>query len=198
MCNYHKNYNNDIKMKSYPPAFVLKIYQLPVFGDLFICVGYLFSLFSPLGLWLLGYKRLKYGISVIWAPKNKRSLILDGVECLRSHDEEMFLRFTTKQKLFIYYSGSDNITNLLGYIFGLQEKYIRFGKEGVACFIVQSLFVSEASPSINQFKLKHLRGAALKAVPRKTMEWMQQHSFDSRLIISYSKVVEKWEQNNSP
>ncbi|HEX3857020.1 MAG TPA: hypothetical protein VHY30_06975 [Verrucomicrobiae bacterium] len=148
---------------------------------------------SPLAVWLSGYKRVKCGTSSIWVSKNKKQVILNGIECLRSRDAEMFLRFT-KKGLFIYYSHQLN-TRDAWRNFGLQERHIELGAEGVASFIVQKLFISDARPSINRSKLDDRELAALKMAPRKAMEWMQEHSFDPRLINSYRKVVEKWEQD---
>jgi hypothetical protein len=182
-------------MSSQPPKFLIGIYRLPIIGNLSCYVGNAFlNLFGIPALWLSGYKQIKCGTSIIWTPNNKRQIILAGIECLRSHDAEMFSRLTKKQRLFIYYSHEKKTTNLYGYIFGLHESYIKLGAEGVAYFIVQVLLISDASPSINQFRLSNLERVALKATLRKTMEWMQQHSFDPRLINSYSKTVEKWEQ----
>jgi hypothetical protein len=146
---------------------------------------------------LAGLRQIPLGTSVIWTPQNKRQIILDGIECLRKHDAKMFLHLTTKSHLFIYYTGNINLTNLYGYLFGLREGIIKQGAEGVAYFIVQSLLVSDAHPSINQHRKNDITYNNLRAVPRKTMEWMQQHSFDPQIIKSYVKVVEVWEQRYS-
>lgn len=172
-----------------------RINRIPIIGDLSCYIGYFFlNLLMPLALWLSGYKRISCGTSNIWTTKNKKQAILDGIECLRNLDTEMFLRFTKKQRLFIYYSQNRGTTNLFGHFFGLHERYIKLGVQGVACFIAQSLSLSDAASSINQCRLNDLENAALKAAPRKTMEWMQQRSFDPRLINSYTKVVDRWER----
>jgi hypothetical protein len=179
-----------------PPKFLYKIYRLPIIGDLIAYAGYAFlRSFGYLAPLLLRYKRIRLGTSIILTPNDKKQTILSGVECLRSHDSEMYSRLTKNQKLIFYYSGNKNITNLFGYFFGLQETYIKLGAEGIAYFIVQSLLVSDACPSVNQHRRNDREWGALKSTARKTMEWMQQHSFDQRLIDSYSKVVEKWEQS---
>jgi hypothetical protein len=180
-------------MNSRRPNVLVGIYQLPIIGNLLCHIVYFFtSLVSPLAVWLSGYKRIKCETSSIWAPKNKQQIILNGIECLRSRDAEMYLNFT-KKRLFIYYSHQLN-TRDAWRNFGLQERYIELGAEGVASFIVQKLFISDVRPSISRSKLDDRELAALKMAPRKAMEWMQQHSFDQRLINSYRKVVEKWEQ----
>jgi hypothetical protein len=176
--------------------FLVRAYQLPIIGDLLCYGGYVFmKLLLPLNLVLIGFERMGYGTSVIWMPRNKKQAILDGIECLRSHDSEMFLRLTKKQRLVIYYSHNWKDTNSFGHVFGLHKRYIELGAEGVASFIVQSLLLSDACSSINQCKLNDLERAALKVAPRKTMEWMQQHSFHPEFIKVYRKVVEKWEQS---
>ncbi|MGA2028943.1 MAG: hypothetical protein ABSG87_02595 [Verrucomicrobiota bacterium] len=183
-------------MNSQPPKLLVRIIRLPVIGDLLCCFAYVFlKLTTPL-LWLPGFRPIKLGTSVIWTPQNKRQPILDGIECLRTRDMEMYLCLTKKQKLVFYYSNSERVVNLLGYYFGLSEKCIKLGSECIACFIVQSLLHSDASPSINQHRKNDMTRAALKAVPRKTVEWMQQHSFNSDFVNSYLKVIEKWEEKN--
>jgi hypothetical protein len=172
-------------------------FTLPIVGNLFCYTGYvILFLFCRLGTRLLGYKRIQLGTSVIWAPQNKVQTIFEGVECLKKCDTEMYLRLTTKQKLVFYYvQNNGGITNLFGYFFGLHDRYIKMGSEGIACFIVQSLLVSSASSSINQHRLNTRERSEFKVAARKTMEWMQQHSFQPNLINSYSKFVEKWEQS---
>ncbi len=78
---------------------------------------------------------------------------------------------------------------------GLHEEYIKMGPESVALFIVQSLLFCVAAPSVNQCMLKARELAAIKVVPRRTLEWMCQHSFHPGLINSYGKVVEAWEKS---
>jgi hypothetical protein len=180
------------------PKPLYRIHRSRIIGNLIAYIGYAWTrLYMPLAVRLAGFRQIPLGTSVIWTAKNKKQTILDGIECLRSHDPEMFLRLTTKAKLFIYYSGNYNITNLFGYLFGLREGYIKQGPEGVAYFIVQSLIVSDAHPSINQHRKNDLTYNRLRTVPRKTMEWMQQHSVDPEIINSYVKVVEHWEQRYS-
>jgi hypothetical protein len=176
--------------------FLTKVYQLPILGDLICYFGYAFmKLFTPLNLVLLGFERMRFGTSVIWTPRNKKQTILDGIEFLRNHDSEMFLRFTKKQRLVIYYSHNRSDTNSFGHVFGLHKRYLEIGAEGVASFIVQSLLLSDACSSINQCKLNDRERAGLKVAPRQTMEWMRQHSFHPKLINAYSKMAEKWEQS---
>jgi hypothetical protein len=146
-------------------------------------------LITPPYLWIWGFRRMKRGTSTIWTPNNKKQAIVDGIELLRTRDPDMYLRLTEKQHLWIFYSGKGRATNALGYIFGLNQRYIDLGNEGVAAFLVQSLLLSEACPSLNQFKTT----PGERAVMRKTLDWMCEHSFRHEMINSYRKVVEKWE-----
>jgi hypothetical protein len=131
MRDRHKNYNFDTKMKSYPPTFLRKIYQLPVIGEFFSCVGYLLSLFSPLGLWLLGYRRLKFGASVVWTPQNKRKPILDGIEFLCTIDSTMRLNWWNTDEYYgqiagFYYSligGGDRLSTSTPIIDGYNQQW---------------------------------------------------------------------------
>jgi len=175
---------------------LFRIYKLPLVGDLLCYIGSVFlRLIIPPVAWLSGGQGLRFGTSVIWIPRNKEQAILDGIECLRSHDSEMFSRLTKKQRLIIAYASNMKTASNGGRIYCLQERYIELGPEGIAAFIVASLLFSEASPSENQCRLNDRELAAVKAVPSKVLEWMCQHSFHPGLINSYRKVVTKWEES---
>lgn len=179
-----------------PQKVSINIYRLPIIGDLLCYVGYaLMGCIRPPVLWLAGHRLVNCGTSSIWTPTSKRQVVLDGIEWLRSHDTEMFMNFTRKHKLIIYYSRNRSDTNSFGHVFGLHDRYTDLGAEGVAFFIVQSVLLSAASSSLNQSRLGDHERNALKVAPRKAMEWMQQHSFHPKLISAYSKMAEKWEQS---
>ena len=185
-------------MSSRLRPFVSRIFKTRIIGDPMAHLGAtLTRLWMPLAARLSGFTPIPLGTSVIWTPQNKKQTILDGIDCLRRRDAEMFLHLTTKSKIFMYYSVNHNSTNIYGYMFGLQEAYIKQGAEGVAYFIVQSILVSDAHPSVNQHRKSDVAYKRLKAVPRKTMEWMQRHSFDPQIIKSYMPVVEMWEKRYS-
>jgi hypothetical protein len=173
------------------------ICKIPVVGDL---VGYtilvpfyiFMRLITPPILWFSGFQRMKCGTTIIWAPRNKHQAILDGLKLLQKCDSEMYLRLTGKQHLFIFYSERWKTANAFGHVSGLHERYIKLGVEGVTTFLVQALLLSEACPSINQFKIS----PGEFAVMRKVLDWMCDHSFHPGLINSYRKVVEKWERSD--
>jgi hypothetical protein len=168
-----------------------EIQKTPIIGDLISSIGYIFVRYTtPPVLWLSGYQSVAIGTSVVWITKNKKKAILDGIEFLRICDPEIYLRITQRQHFFVFYSHNMMVTNAFGRICGLHKQYIKLGVEGIAVFFVQSLFLLEASPSINQLKYSEPSQAAL----RKVLEWMGQHSFRPGLINAYSKVVDKWEQ----
>jgi hypothetical protein len=171
------------------------INRLPIIGNLSCHLGKIsFSLLCPAILWLCGYRRISCGVSSFWAPQRLRKAILDGIECLRNRDKEMFERFTKQQRLFIYYGYNTKTTNLYGYVYAMHQSYLNEGAEWIACYIIQSLYMSEASPSVNRFRLTESENYALKNALRKTMERMREHSFSSELLNSYGKLVEMWEQ----
>lgn len=174
------------------------INRLPIIGNLSCHLGNIsFSLLWPALLWLCGYRRISCGISTFWAPQRLRKAIVEGIECLRNRDEEMFVRLTKRQRLFVYYGYNTKTSNLYGYVYAMHESYINQGAEWIACYIIQSLFVSEASPSVNRFRLTESESVALKNALRKAMERMREHSFSPELLNSYSKLVEMWEQKEA-
>jgi hypothetical protein len=173
-----------------------QIYQVPFFGDSLCYVSYAITrLIIPLAAWLSGGQRVKCGTSIFWIPRSAKKGVLDGVELLHTKDPEMFLRLTTQQRLIIVYTHNTSSPNNGTRIYGLHKRFIEMGPEGIACFLVQSIFFYEASPSVNQCRLNDRELAAIKVAPRKTLEWMSQHSFHPGLINTYRRVAEKWEQS---
>jgi hypothetical protein len=150
-------------------------------------------MFVPVVMFVSGGRALRFGSSVIWTLSDKKQAILDGIQCLRTRDPELFLQFT-RQKLYVVPAGNTRMANIGGRDYGLHNRYIELGPEGVASFIVMAVFFSEASPSFNQHRLTASELAALKTAPRKLTEWMQQHAFHPGLINSYQKVALNWER----
>jgi hypothetical protein len=169
------------------------IFKIPIIGDFIAFLGYIFlRLTMPSACLLSGMQRLRYGTLIVWTPQNKKDAIVNGLELLRACDPEMYRRLTSKQHLIIVYSWKWKMANACGRFFGLHERYIEMGDQGVAMFFVQSLSLSEACPSINQSKRLPGDHMALRNV----LDWMHSQSFRPSLIESYHKVVEKWEQKH--
>jgi hypothetical protein len=172
------------------------VLKLPILGNVLLYCVYPFAKFIlPVMARISGWRRLKFGTSIVLTPQDQEQPIRDGIECLRRCDPEMFSRFS-KQRFNIAYSNGKGSANNGGVFFSLHERYIKLGPEGVAVFIVQCIMLAEASPSFNRYKSKANELPALKIALRKVLEWMQQRSFHPGLIDSYSKVVEKWEAGN--
>jgi hypothetical protein len=172
---------------------VRRMYKIPLIGDVMVFSSYLvFRLIILPSLWLLGYQRFKYGTVTIWTPKNKRNAILEGMDFLKQCDSEVYSRIITKSNLFIYYCGRLKSTSGYGHIFALGEYFFTSGVQGIAVFFVQSLFLSEAAPSINQFRSNNGRQVKTAAL-WKVANWMDKHSFQSELINSYHTMIKKWE-----
>jgi hypothetical protein len=168
-------------------------FQLPYIGNFLSYVIYVLAItIPPLVVWLSGGRRLKYGNSIIFTPRERELAIQDGVELLRKCDPNMFNHFT-KQMLNIAYSHNMRSPNNGGRFYSLHERYVKLGPECIAVFIVQCTLLAEVSSSLNRFRLKPSELVALKAAPRKVLEWADQHAFNPELINSYRKVVEKWE-----
>lgn len=178
--------------------FSAPIFRTPVIGDFLYFVFYFIAWFiiSPLAAILSGCQKLKYGSSVFWMPKQKVQIVTEGVELLRNRDPEMFSRLTSKQRLIIFYAPPqaplDRKSNHR--VFLMHDKFIQFGPEGVACFIVQSLTIAAAVHRVNQHKLDAQERVALKAVSRNMVDWLTKHSFHQNLIDAYQKVVERQKQ----
>jgi hypothetical protein len=176
-----------------------QILRLPIIGDLIYYACYLFCvgiLFPAVAL-ISGGKRLKFGTSVFWIPRQNVQVVRDGVELLRTRDPDMFSRLTSKQRLIIYYSPelSKKSSHRL---FLMHKKFIEMGAEGVACFVVQSLMIAAAVRRVNQNRLDGREKAALKSISRNMAEWLSNHSFNPGLISAYQKIVARqmlWPNN---
>jgi hypothetical protein len=98
------------------------INKLPFIGRLCCYIVYVFVLIlTPIIMWGAGGRGIRFGTSVIWVPKNKQRAILDGIECLRTHDPEMFLRLGN-QRLNIVYAGNIRTANAGGIFYGIHER----------------------------------------------------------------------------
>jgi hypothetical protein len=141
-----------------------------------------------------GWIRLSCGTSVFWIPRDKKQAILDGIECLRMRDAELFSKLSEGAQLIFCYAGSTKTANNGTRLYGIHDRYIQIGPEGIALFVVQSLFCYEASPSFNQCRRTESQAAAVRAAPWKTLDWMCKHSFNQGLIDSYRGAIGKAEE----
>jgi hypothetical protein len=175
--------------------FWYQILRFPVIGDLIVYAIYLFGfrIFFPAVALISGWKRLKFGTSVFWVPRENAQVVRNGVKLLRICDPEMFSRLTIKQRLIIYYSPElSKKSNHRLFLMG--KKFVEMGAEGVACFVVQSLMIAAVVRRVNQNRPDVQERAALKLISRNMAEWLSQHMFDPGLIRAYQKVVERQKQ----
>ena len=175
-----------------------KIFQLPVIGDV-LAYAYLgpkyisakLTKILTIALLPVGDLRLiKRGTTFIMVPENKEAIVKEGIGLLQLCDPDMFSRLM-KGRLYVFYIGTSKakIAGPSNRVFGLHEKYIKWGPEGVAMFFVRAILMSEEMLPFNIFKWKRDPSQG-----RKILEWMRQHSFSPAFINSYRKAVEKQEQ----
>ncbi|HET7625150.1 MAG TPA: hypothetical protein VFM25_07785, partial [Verrucomicrobiae bacterium] len=157
----------------YSPSVMERIFAIPVIGDLICNVFYGFlKIIVPVFTWLGGGGRLKIGTSGIWFPEEKKEAVLNGVEFLKKHDEQMYLRIAgTKNPLLIYYSYNKRTANNGGTIYGLSERYVDWGPDGIATFLIQSLLTCEASPGSNQVRITESKLERIRNVPNEVLQW---------------------------
>ncbi|HET7625682.1 MAG TPA: hypothetical protein VFM25_10505 [Verrucomicrobiae bacterium] len=173
--------------ESYSPPIMVRILAIPVIGDLICNVLYgLMKVIVPVFTWLSDGDRLKIGVSRIWFPKEKKEAVLKGVEFLKKHDEQLYLRLTSTSRPLLFYYSSDAVTaNNGGPIYGLNERFMCWGPGGVATFLVQSLLMFEASPSLNQVRITESKLERIRNVPNEVLQWMCSHSIRADLIDAY-------------
>jgi hypothetical protein len=121
---------------------------------------------------------------------------VDGIDFLLATDQKMFHVLTAGGR-FVFFHTAMKCSNLGGRYFGIEEQFARWGREGVAAFLVQSLLMFEASPSINKVNLKEDERAALRLVPQRVVEWMRDHSMQPNFIEAYGQAAKKWESQRS-
>jgi hypothetical protein len=166
---------------------MVRILAIPVIGDLICNVLYGFlKVIVPMISWLSGGDHLKIGASTIWFPKKKKEAVLKGVEFLKKHDEQLYLRLTsTSRPLLFSYSHNEITANNGGVLYGLHERYMDWGPDGIATFLVQSLLMFEASPSLNQVRITESKLERIRNVPNEVLQWMCSHSIRADLIDAY-------------
>jgi hypothetical protein len=168
------------------------IYKVPIVGGMIYYVLYGIQLIMiPLVFYSSGGVRLKFGNCVIWVPKSRKQIILEGLDKLKAKDRDMNLFLT--QNHFIFFYSLKPVRNSGGRIYGLEEQFIKWGAEGVAVSLVQSALMFKACPSINRARLCKEQVDALKLVPESTLEWMRQHSFRDEFINAHGIATKKWQ-----
>lgn len=171
-----------------------QVLRLPVVGDFIYYTGYLLTLvlWGPVLSPLYGGQRLKFGGSVFWMPRQKAQVVCDGVALLRSRDPEMFFRLTSKQRLIIYNFEGPKLQRKSGHrLFFMHSKFVDWGPQGVACFIVQSLMTAAAVQRINRNRLNEQEEASLRSISRNMADWLRLHSFHPGLISALKQFVER-------
>lgn len=170
------------------------ICRVPLVGDA-VCWTFdsLIKLYAPLDFFLGRYKLIKRGRCSIWVPKSQKQLVLEGLDLMKTCDDELYSRLE-KCNLLIYYSGKRIAANNGGSIYGLHEIFCGWGPEGVATFLVHSLFMYEASPTANTIWLTEDELLALKMAPHKVHDWMRKHSIRADFTQSYQSVVEDFDE----
>jgi hypothetical protein len=174
-----------------------QILRAPIIGEFLFYTASLFIalVWVPVLATLCRGQRLKFGRSVFWIPRQKVQVVSDGVALLRSRDPEMFFLLTTGRRLVIYYFDGPKLHRKSGHrLFFMHSKFVDWGPQGVACFVVQSLMLAPAMLPINQNRLVERGTASPKSISRNMAEWLSSHSFHPRLISSYRQLVEKQER----
>lgn len=166
---------------------------MPIFGSVAFYIVYLIGMvLIPLVSKLSGYQKLKFGSSIVWTPKNRREAIIDGLDYLREIDKQMYNCITADGR-FVFFYTAGKYSNFGGRYYGLEEQVVRWGREGVAAFLVQSILMFKVSPSRNKVRLKQFELTALQCVPQRVLEWMREHSFPANFIEAYSIYAKRWE-----
>jgi len=171
--------------------FMKLIYEVPILGRAVFCFWYLVGqvLLIPTISKLCGYRKLTFGSSVVWTPENRREMIIEGFDFLRGLDLKMYSCITGKGH-FVFFYTAGKYSSFGGRYYGLEEQVVRWGREGVASFLVQSILMFEAVPTVGKVDFKS-RNSALRLVAPQVVQWMRDHSIRADFIESYRSATEK-------
>jgi hypothetical protein len=171
------------------------IYRVPVLGSVALYIWHIVGIvLIPVVSKLGGYRKLTFGSSIVWTPENRRESIIDGFDFLQSTDKKMFNCITAEGR-FVFFYTAGKCSNFGGRYYGLEEQFVGWGREGIAVFLVQSILMREAVPTMNKVNLK--QGApALRLVAPRVVEWMRAHSFRADFIEGYCSAAHKRENDS--
>ncbi|HTQ50964.1 MAG TPA: hypothetical protein VMJ12_09660 [Candidatus Acidoferrales bacterium] len=116
-------------------------------------------------------------------------MISEGFDFLQANDKKMYNCITSEGR-FVFFYTVGNCSNFGGRYYGIEEQFIRWGREGVAAFLVQSILMFDAVPTVSKVSFKPGASALRSAAPQ-VVEWMRDHSFRADFIEGYRSATEK-------
>ena len=170
--------------------FMKLIYKVPILGRAAFYFRYLVLIvLIPTISKLCGYRKLTFGSSIVWTPENRREVIIDGFDLLRGFDLKKYSCITGEGHfVFFYFTGKSSPFG--GRYYALEEQFVRWGREGVAALLVQSVLMFEAVPTVGKVRFKP-GDSVLRLVAPQVVEWMRDHSFRADFIEGYRSATEK-------
>jgi hypothetical protein len=160
---------------------------------------YLFGRFAmPIHARLCGVKVIHVGKCTIMAPEKQMQIILAGVQFLQTVDLEMFRQLTAEYKFIFWYHPK----HYLDYrdIFSITDKFLLWGKEGVAICFVQSIlgFTLMELPSSKASIVDHRTALATRCDAKKRLaSWISKHPFPAELVSHYQNIAIEAEKSVS-
>ena len=143
------------------------------------------------GLFLTRYRRVTMGAYVIVAPLNKMPLILQGFVYLQTIDMEMYQRLVKNRICLCYIQKlplSSKQQKPLQEIYTITDNYLKWGNEGIAVCLVQTVLWHEFRTRLSKDSKGHL--AASFILKQQLYEWIKGHSFSPELVKQYQKALE--------
>lgn len=173
-------------------VWVVYICRRLVSALLYLCYRFI----EPLSQRMLGARSYRIGKCILLAPPKQLQAFLDGVAFVQTIDPKMFQRLTAEQRYVFIYKPKRNRGLYCREYFSITDKYLDWGKEGVALCLVQCIL---------EFNLVYLpaarslvvnREALIKArceVQKQLFNWLKEHSFSIELVKQYEIIAKQYQ-----
>lgn len=137
-----------------------------------------------------GYKRSVVGTCTIFAPPKQTQIILEGITYLGEIDQEMFKRLTVERKyVFLYHKKQRVVLDGFNHI---TDDGLRYGKEGVAICLVQTILFRDVNDSLGRFGVDYSKKIASQCdFKQQIFEFVKKRSFSPKLVEHFQKTAEK-------
>jgi hypothetical protein len=150
--------------------------------------------FSNLGLSVFtvrgNYEVGSAGGCTIFAPPRVIKLFLEGVGFLKAADPDMFRRLTQEGRYVCVYR--QEVAQTYGY-FGITDRFLSWGKEGVAAALVNAVLKNELyhAPLGLRWNPKFTEVVeARRQFSEQLFLWLDKHSTQSELVVYYERLSE--------
>lgn len=136
-------------------------------------------------LWLLWWKPKRYGNCCFWGSQSVRQVFEKGLETLNEFDPDLYNAITGRPAFIFFYAKSAAQTDRFNRIYCFSEKYLLWGHQGVAAWLVFAFFVDTV---VGQSVLPKAEAAArYERAQLQTREWLSLHEWPPEFIVAFKR-----------